>query len=332
MGIKTRLQIKVWLLFLALLSCTKNIDDKDRDESFYKDEMRKFVIEIATYSRTYNTHFIVIPQNGQELVTADGSENGAVANDYLAAINGIGREDLYYGYDNDNEKTPSDETVYMTKYLDIANNNNIRILVTDYCSDPGKMDDSYNKNNSKGYLSFAADHRDLDNIPSYPTVPYNENTDTIDHLDKARNFLYILDPSTFNTKKTYINAVKATNYDVLITDYFFEENEEIVEYDSLEITQLKQKANGGQRLLIAYMSIGEAENYRYYWHPSWNIDPPFFIAAENTDWQGNYKVYYWNHDWKSIIYGNDSSYLKKIVDKGFDGVYLDIIDAFEFYE
>ena len=32
-----------------------------------------------------------------------------------------------------------------------------------------------------------------------------------------------------------------------------------------EIIALKTKKNGGQRLVIAYMSIGEAEDYRFYW-------------------------------------------------------------------
>ena len=41
---------------------------------------------------------------------------------------------------------------------------------------------------------------------------------------------------------------------------------------------------------------------------------------------------YWQPEWKDIIYGNDDSYLKKILDAGFDGVYLDIIDAYERYE
>jgi len=30
--------------------------------------------------------------------------------------------------------------------------------------------------------------------------------------------------------------------------------------------------------------------------------------------------------------GNSEAYLKKTLDAGFDGVYLDIIDAFEYYE
>jgi len=56
------------------------------------------------------------------------------------------------------------------------------------------------------------------------------------------------------------------------------------------------------------------------------------LDAENPDWEGNYKVKYWNTGWQSIIYGNENAYLTKVVDANFDGVYLDIIDAFEYYE
>jgi len=80
------------------------------------------------------------------------------------------------------------------------------------------------------------------------------------------------------------------------------------------------------------MSIGEAEDYRYYWKAEWKTNPPSWLAEENPNWPGNYKVRYWNEDWQNIIYGNNDSYLRKILDAGFDGVYLDIIDAFEYFE
>ena len=80
------------------------------------------------------------------------------------------------------------------------------------------------------------------------------------------------------------------------------------------------------------MSIGEVEDYRYYWQADWNTTNPSWMDAENPDWPGNFKVKYWDSEWQSIIYGNDQSYLKKILNTGFDGVYLDIIDAFEYYE
>ena len=99
-----------------------------------------------------------------------------------------------------------------------------------------------------------------------------------------------------------------------------------------DIASLKTKINGGNRLVIAYMSIGEAEDYRYYWQKEWKSSPPSWLAGENPNWLGNYKVRYWDLVWQDIIYGNDNSYLKKILDAGFDGVYLDIIDAFEYFE
>lgn len=75
----------------------------------------------------------------------------------------------------------------------------------------------------------------------------------------------------------------------------------------------------------------EAEDYRYYWQSSWESNPPSWLKGENAEWPGNYKVRFRESEWQAIIYGNDNSYLKKIFDAGFDGVYLDIIDAFEYF-
>ena len=103
-------------------------------------------------------------------------------------------------------------------------------------------------------------------------------------------------------------------------------------FSSSEINLLKEKKNGGNRLVICYMSIGEAEDYRYYWQNSWASDPPEWLKGENPDWPGNYKVKYWDPEWQDFIFGNEQSYLKMILDAGFDGVYLDLIDAFEYFE
>jgi len=56
------------------------------------------------------------------------------------------------------------------------------------------------------------------------------------------------------------------------------------------------------------------------------------LEEEDPNWKGNFYVRYWEADWKNIIFGNDNSYLKKIIDTGFDGTYLDLIDAFEYFE
>lgn len=316
------------VLFAILLSCS---DDEEEDNSYDKDfkqEMRNFVISISTYAKAINPDFIIIPQNGQELITTDGEEDGIACVSYLTAIDGVGREDLFYGYDNDDVATPETDRDYMISYLDVCENNSVEVLTTDYCWTHTKMDDSYAQNELKGYIGFAAPDRELNLIPDYPLVPHNVNNQVISTLNDAENFLYLLNPENFTSKEQFITAITATNYDVLIMDCFFDD----VLFTADEVTQLKSKQNGGKRLVISYMSIGEAEDYRYYWDESWTVGSPSWIENENPDWEGNYKVTYWDAEWQSIIFGNNDSYLKKILDAGFDGVYLDIIDAFEYFE
>jgi len=318
-----------------LFACNKETDEPDNNttsdssEINYRQEMRNFVKNISEYAKNINSAFVIIPQNGVELVSTNGEHSGSPALDYINAIDGIGQEDLFYGYNNDNEQTPAEANQWLSGFLDMAKNNGVKILVTDYCFTHSYVDDSYQKNNQKGYISFAANHRELDTIPLYPSPLFNENTNIVTSLDSAKNFLYLLAPDNyFSNSQDFVNAVKNTNYDLIIMDYFFNGQE----YTDNQIAELKQKANGGKRMIISYMSIGEAEEYRYYWQQTWTVGNPGFIYKENPEWQGNYVVKYWDKQWQDIIFGNDSSYLKKIIDKGFDGVYLDIIDAYESFE
>lgn len=78
---------------------------------------------------------------------------------------------------------------------------------------------------------------------------------------------------------------------------------------------------------IAYISIGEAEDYRYYWNETWYENPPDWLGRENPDWPECYAVKYWYDEWKQIIFG----YVKKIINQGFMGVYLDKVDEFEYW-
>lgn len=320
---KKSIPIIIALLFTT--ACNKS-GDSGID---YRAAMRDFVVEISKYAKSTNPGFNIIPQNGIELVSSNQTEDGPPEMTYLNAIDGNGQEDLWYGYDKDDKATPVNETKYLNAFLTISKKAGKSILATDYCSTPAKMADSYNRNKGAGYISFAADHRALDNIPSYPRPIYAENSDDVTTLDQARNFLYLINPQNFTAKTDFINALASTNYDLIITDLFFEDDGA---FTIAEINRLKQKANGGKRLVVCYLSIGEAEDYRYYWQSEWRKNKPVWMEKENPDWAGNFKVRYWDKAWQDIIFGNDSSYLKKIINAGFDGVYLDIIDAYEYFE
>lgn len=80
--------------------------------------------------------------------------------------------------------------------------------------------------------------------------------------------------------------------------------------------------------ILSYLSIGEAEDYRHYWEKDWDIGDPSFLYEENPFWKGNFKVKYWEDQWRTIIYRQ----LDKIIDTGFDGAYLDLVDAYEYFE
>lgn len=323
--------MKKTILYLSILislfpACKKN---KIPDNIDFKQEMRNFVQGISRYAKDIDSSFVIIPQNGSELATVNGEENGNPETTYLNAIDGQGQEDLYYGYDNDDQATSQEDNAYLKSFLNIEKNAGVNILVADYCSTHTKMDNSYSQNNANSYISFAAPERDLNVIPNYPLSPYNVNSNDINSLSEAKNFLYLINPENYSSKQDFIQAVSQTNYDIVLMDLFFNDNQE---FTLSEISALKTKHNGGKRLVICYMSIGEAEDYRYYWQSDWDKNKPNWLDKENPNWKGNYKVWYWETEWQNIIYGNNNSYLKKILDAGFDGVYLDIIDAFEYYE
>lgn len=173
-------------LTAAVLSC--DFGDGEYDDH-YRNEMRLFVGEISDYAKAVIPGFVIIPQNGIEIVTTGSTAEDEAAADYLSKIDAIGQEDLFYGYSFDNQKSPSSFTDHIEPYCSVAKSSNVSILVTDYCSSTAKMDDSYSLNESRGYISFAADSRELDRIPSHPSVPHNTNAAQVTSIGQAKKFL-----------------------------------------------------------------------------------------------------------------------------------------------
>lgn len=146
-----------------------------------------------------------------------------------------------------------------------------------------------------------------------------------------------VDDFAYQLTRANLSELGASAFDLIITDYSLDgsENERLT---NEQVTALKSSP-GGTKLVLAYMSIGEAEDYRWYWQPAWDANAdgepdamaPGWLGPANPDWPGNYKVRYWDPDWQGIIFGSAQSYLDKIVAAGFDGVYLDIIDAYEYW-
>ena len=123
------------------------------------------------------------------------------------------------------------------------------------------------------------------------------------------------------------NVIASNNdYDLLVVDYSRggSEGERLTRAD---IAKMKTRPNGRPRVILCYISIGEAENYRYYWQSGWRMGTPNWLLWENKQWKGNFIIKFWDAEWKNIIYGGDKSYLSRIIDAGFDGIYLDRVDV-----
>jgi len=101
---------------------------------------------------------------------------------------------------------------------------------------------------------------------------------------------------------------------------------------SPEVIPALKDSPGGPKLILCYMSIGQSENYRWYWNPDWELNPPSWLDLPDGVWAGDHWVRYWDPDWQEIIYGKSGSYLDQILALGFDGVYLDRVDAYWYYQ
>ena len=149
--------------------------------------------------------------------------------------------------------------------------------------------------------------------------PENERPDWAN----ISSWVYQLQPSGSQTRESFISDLAGTNFQVVVMDYSFDGTAD-EEFTADEIDEIKSSG----KIVLCYISIGEAEDYRWYWDPDWETDPPDWLGPENPDWPGNYLVRYWDPQWQAIIF----QYLGKLESQGFDGFYLDKVDSYEDYE
>ena len=298
------------------------------DPAFCRGEMTSLVQRLSAWSHGRAPGFLIIPQNGHDLLTVDGDPDGPLETGYVGAIDGIAREELHYGYGRDGEPTPDEERARMTRFLDRFHAGGRPVLVIDYCIDRRCADDAEAKAESRGFLEFVADHRQVDDIPPWTGQPRRASDGPVRRLADARNFLYVLDLSGVGSRARALATLQAVPHDLLVVDADLDG----VPLTPDEVASLRRRPDGERRLVIAYLSIGEAERYRRYWNPAWDDSPPRWMADENPRWPGNYKVRYWDRAWQALLFGDEGSELSRIIDAGFDGALLDVVDAYEFFE
>jgi cysteinyl-tRNA synthetase len=147
----------------------------------------------------------------------------------------------------------------------------------------------------------------------------------------AANRLEQVDSWGFQLQRPNPEILAHTGCDLLIIDYSRDGSGDAT-LSRRDLDRMRTTGRERAPVLLSYLSIGEAEDYRFYWKREWTRNPPDWLGNENPQWPGNYTVAYWHPAWKGLIYGSPGSYLDRIIGAGFDGVYLDRVDAFYNWE
>jgi cysteinyl-tRNA synthetase len=152
-----------------------------------------------------------------------------------------------------------------------------------------------------------------------------------EQLQAARTWMYQIDGLN---PKSALNALAESSYPLLVVDSGINEKDSDVNSARKLVSRLRTRPDGQPRLLLAYIDIGQAENYRDYWKSDWKKptkgapgQPDFLLAIDPDGWNGSYQVAFWDPRWQEIWLGPEGT-IARLAQLGFDGIYLDWIDAY----
>jgi len=151
-------------------------------------------------------------------------------------------------------------------------------------------------------------------------------------LGRARTFMYQIQGLN---RRGAITALAKTDYPLLVLEPT-NTNRGSEDFNTARmIRRLRRTPQGKRRVILAYIDIGEAEDYRIYWESDWSApsggnpgNPDFILTADPDGWSGNYPVAYWDARWQDIWLGQ-GGLVRRLAAAGFDGVYLDWVEAYD---
>ncbi|MEQ1717607.1 MAG: MJ1477/TM1410 family putative glycoside hydrolase [Hyphomicrobium sp.] len=163
---------------------------------------------------------------------------------------------------------------------------------------------------------------------------------TADGARSVRHWGYRLQGGSRKAKSRALSVgdLARAPHDLIVMD-FSRDGSDQGAFSEADIQLLKSRPDTNS-VVVAYISIGEASDYRGHWQDAWtdyddpekraagvlNDASPAWLGAWNEKWPASRKVRYWDKDWQDIIFNTDrTGWLDRIVAAGFDGAYLDIV-------
>ncbi len=318
-----------------LLGEVEILDIPLREVPNYREYMRAMIEDLSIYAHGRNPKFVVVTEPGFDLTGWSRREfdleeikrdrNAKISPDsivpvgapmrrYLQRIDGV----MLNGQFCAPLRVPRADLAAMMKQ-------GVKMLSIDHCADAAQGSAAL----QAAIRMNVVAHIDLDDSDAFDRVPTRrpvpENSGNVEVLADAKNMLMMLDSRAYPSREEWVAAMADTNYDVLITDAFYKGN---MPLSKDAIHSLKFKQMGARRLVLARLSLGYAEDERYYWQRDWKIGAPSWIQARAPGKPGSYVVEFWNPAWKAIV----GKYFAGIMDLGFDGVVLDGVEAYRRYE
>jgi cysteinyl-tRNA synthetase len=150
-------------------------------------------------------------------------------------------------------------------------------------------------------------------------------------LSDVKTFCYLLQNMDSNEMQ---KVLRESHYDLYILEpCVTEKGNETFPIRSLieEIRNYNRTIYHKEPIILGYVDIGQAEEWRWYWHKRWEPGHPEWIVTVDPDgWDGCYPVAYWYPEWEDIvIYGAyGMSHIEVMLQNNFDGIYMDWVEAF----
>ena len=184
---------------------------------------------------------------------------------------------------------------------------------------------------------------------TYEAPPLSGDTEPV-HISEVGYWAYQIDDLG---EPGAVDKLANTHYDMLVlepTRTDWSSDDRYFDAEAMVSLLKHSRASDGihRKLIIAYIDIGEAEDWRWYWTCSeeWPrgesrpADWPDYILTHDPDgWEGCFPVAYWDEEWKDIAiygenhdsspYGDYTSIIDEVIKDGFDGIYLDWVEGFE---
>ena len=334
---RTLIGVAVWLILFSGTAGAQRPAPAALDEAplalrDFREEMRKFVQAISTYARQQKPGFLIIPQNGLELLMkqeADNETRQAPARTYMLSIDAVLVDGLFYGVPEVDKPVPEERRQPLLSLTEEARRARLPVLAMDYARDTAAVSDAYRQLSAKGLIPFVAGGTglELNRIPGSGLTPWGANPNSVVSLAGVRNFVYIRDSSGFGRQDEFALKMHDTNFDLVVVDVFH--GRQILSKQAVQT--LRYKKLGARRLVLAYVNIGSAASYRYYWQNNWAPGAPNWIKEPIPGEPDRYQIAFWDPAWQAIIYGNAQSYISGIIDMGFDGAVLDDLSVYRYF-